>query len=82
MKGWSRVPGYWFDSRWLYFKKDGGTLRAVLATGAHVAGSLILRARRVFQPRITPDPPHFLRDLVTHAIRQVTGGTGTSRQKG
>jgi GT2 family glycosyltransferase len=82
MKGWSRVPGYWFDSRWLYFKKEGGTLRAVLATGAHVAGSLILRARRVFQPRITPDPPHFLRDLITHAVRQITGGTGAGRQKG
>lgn len=82
MKGWSRVPGYWFDSRWLYFKKEGGTTRAVLATVAHVAGALILRARRLVQPRITPDPPHFLRDMITHAMRQMTRGTGESRPKG
>lgn len=82
MKGWSRVPGYWFDSRWLYFKKEGGTTRAFLATVAHVAGALILRARRLVQPRITPDPPHFLRDMITHAMRQMTRGTGESRPKG
>jgi GT2 family glycosyltransferase len=82
MKGWSRVPGYWFDSRWLYFKKEGGTWHAVLATGAHVAGALILRVRRIFQPRIKADPPHFLRDLITHAFRQMMGGTGESRRKG
>lgn len=71
MKEWSRVPGYWFDSRWLYFFKEGGTSHAVLATVAHVAGGLILRARRVIQPRISPDPPHFLRDLLSHALRKV-----------
>lgn len=76
MKGWRRVPGYWFDSRWLYFKKEGGTTRALLATGAHVAGALIMRARRLFQPRVMADPPHFLRDLITHAMRKVTRGTG------
>jgi N-acetylglucosaminyl-diphospho-decaprenol L-rhamnosyltransferase len=78
MKGWSRVPGYWFDSRWLYFRKAGGTLHAVIATAAHIAGGLVLRLRRVIQPRITPDPPHFLRDLVSHAVRQLTGRKGTS----
>ena len=69
MKEWRRVPGYWFDSRWLYFSKVGGTGYAVLATLAHVAGGLILRTRRVVQPQVRPDPPHFLRDLVAHAIR-------------
>ena len=69
MKEWRRVPGYWFDSRWLYFLKVGGTGHAVFATLAHVAGGLILRARRVIQPQVRPDPPHFLRDLVAHAIR-------------
>lgn len=71
MKEWARVPGYWFDSRWLYFKKEGGTIRAVLATLAHVAGGLILRTRRLIQPRIAADPPHFLRDLISHAMRQI-----------
>ncbi len=71
MKEWARVPGYWFDSRWLYFKKEGGTIRAVLATLAHVTGGLILRTRRLIQPRIAADPPHFLRDLISHAMRQI-----------
>jgi hypothetical protein len=74
MKAWGRVPGYWFDSRWHYFRKEAGTGHAVLATLAHVGGGLILRARRLIQPRIKADPPHFLRDLVSHALRQLFGG--------
>ena len=75
MKQWSRVPGYWFDSRWLYFRKQGGTLQAVLATGAHVAGGLVIRLRRLVQPKISADPPHFLRDIVGHALRQIARQT-------
>jgi len=72
MKRWGRVPGFWFESRWLYFVKQGGTSHAVLATIAHVSGCLILQARRLIQPRIRPDPPYFLRDLLSHALRKVT----------
>lgn len=71
MKTWKRVPGYWFDSRWHYFRKAGGTGRAVMATLAHLAGGLILRARRLVQPGIPGGPPHFLRDLTGHALRQL-----------
>jgi N-acetylglucosaminyl-diphospho-decaprenol L-rhamnosyltransferase len=71
MKTWKRVPGYWFDSRWHYFRKSGGTSRAVMATLAHLAGGLILRARRLVQPRIPGGPPHFLRDLAGHALRSL-----------
>lgn len=71
MKEWRRVPGYWFDSRWYYFRKTGGTLHAVAATLAHVAGGLILRLRRLVRPAIPPGAPHFLRDLVAHAARQL-----------
>jgi N-acetylglucosaminyl-diphospho-decaprenol L-rhamnosyltransferase len=71
MKSWKRVPDYWFDSRWYYFRKSGGTLRAVAATLAHLAGGLILRARRLVRPGIPPGPPHFLRDLVGHTIRKL-----------
>lgn len=74
MKTWKRVPGYWFDSRWYYFRKAGGTSRAVMATLAHLAGALILRARRVVQPKISPGPPHFLRDMISHAVRQLRPG--------
>lgn len=71
MKTWKRVPGYWFDSRWHYFRKSGGTSRAVAATLAHLAGGLILRARRLVQPRIPGGPPHFLRDMIGHAVKQL-----------
>jgi len=71
MKSWSRVPGYWFDSRWLYFRKAGGTTHVLLATLAHIAGGLILRTRRLVQPGVRPDPPCFLRDLIQHALRQI-----------
>lgn len=71
MKTWKRVPGYWFDSRWYYFRKSGGTGRAVRATLAHLAGGLILQARRMIQPKISGGPPHFLRDLLGHAARQI-----------
>jgi N-acetylglucosaminyl-diphospho-decaprenol L-rhamnosyltransferase len=79
MKTWKRVPGYWFDSRWHYFKKSGGTSRAVASTLAHLAGAMILQTRRVFQPAIHGGPPHFLGDLLRHAIRQLVGKTGVSR---
>ncbi|MBY0350375.1 glycosyltransferase family 2 protein [Tabrizicola sp.] len=80
MKTWKRVPGYWFDSRWHYFRKSGGTSRAVLATLAHVAGGLILRARRLVQPKIPGGPPHFLRDLVGHALLSLFGKRSVSRR--
>lgn len=73
MKTWKRVPGYWFDSRWHYFRKAGGTGRAIGATLAHLAGAAILQARRLVQPKIPGGPPHFLRDLSGHALRQLFG---------
>lgn len=69
MKDWARVPGYWFDSRWRYFVKRGGRWRALAATGARLAGDMILRTRRLIQPAITPPPPHFTGDLVRSALR-------------
>ncbi len=74
MKAWKRTPGYWFDSRWHYFQKSGGTTRAVAATLANVAGRLIFQARRLVQPKISNGPPYFLRDLVGHALRTLGRG--------
>ncbi|HEY6918051.1 MAG TPA: glycosyltransferase family 2 protein [Tabrizicola sp.] len=76
MKTWKRVPRYWFDSRWHYFRKSGGTLRAVMATLAHLGGGLILQARRLAKPSIPPGPPHFLRDMVSHALRSLVKPPG------
>lgn len=82
MKAWRRVPGYWFDSRWHYFSKTGGTSRAVAATLAHVTGGLILRLRRLVRPSIPPGAPHFLRDLLGHAARQLLRPARKSQASG
>ncbi len=80
MKTWKRVPGYWFDSRWHYFRKSGGTSHAVAATLAHVAGALILRTRRLVTPKIPEGPPHFLRDLLGHSLRSLFGKRSVDRR--
>jgi N-acetylglucosaminyl-diphospho-decaprenol L-rhamnosyltransferase len=79
MKTWARVPGYWFDSRWRYFRKAGGTGHAILATLVHLCGSVIHHARCLVSRKTSSEPPHFLRDLVGHALRQVFGGNKPSR---
>ena len=80
MKEWVRVPGYWFDSRWRYFTKRGGRGHALAATAARVAGDLIFRLRRLIQPRLRADPPHFLRDLLAHSIRQIRQSPASSAE--
>jgi N-acetylglucosaminyl-diphospho-decaprenol L-rhamnosyltransferase len=69
MKTWARIPGFWLDSRAYYFRKVHGRAYAALATMAHVAGGLLWRARLLVQRKDRGDPPHFLRDLVAHALR-------------
>ncbi|MFM2391055.1 MAG: hypothetical protein RLZZ437_2610 [Pseudomonadota bacterium] len=69
MKTWARVPQFWLDSRAYYFTKVHGRGYAALATLAHVTGGLIWRARLLVQRRDRGDPPHFLRDLIAHALR-------------
>lgn len=69
MKGWDRVPGYWFDSRWHYFRKNHGTLYAIGATLAQSLGSGILGLRRLVSKKAQPRQPHFLRDLLAHDMR-------------
>jgi N-acetylglucosaminyl-diphospho-decaprenol L-rhamnosyltransferase len=71
MKAWKRTPGYWFDSRLWYYTKNHGALYATLATLACVAGSVILRARRIFQRKRVEGSDHFLSDLVSHALRSL-----------
>lgn len=68
MKEWRRVPGYWFDSRKLYFEKNHGRVYALAATLAHVAGLAIHRLRMAVQRRKPRTPPYFLRDLVKHTL--------------
>lgn len=79
MRNWDRIPTYWLDSRMRYFVKVHGWGYAALATLAHVTGGLIYRARMVVTRKPRLDPPHFLRDLVVHALRTATRGVPGGR---
>ena len=68
LKEWSRVPGYWFDSRWHFFVKNHGRLYAVCATLAHLAGGALHRLRCLLTGKKPADPPHFLRTLLWHDL--------------
>lgn len=68
MKNWRRIPRYWLDSRRRYFLKNYGRGYYAAATAAHVAGGLLHRLRCALTGRRPADPPHFLRDLIAHAI--------------
>ncbi|MDJ0629455.1 MAG: glycosyltransferase family 2 protein [Rhodobacter sp.] len=74
MRSWRRTPQYWFDSRMRYFVKSRGASYAALATLAHIAGAMIYRLRRLVSGKPRRDPPHFLRDLVSHALRTAYRG--------
>jgi GT2 family glycosyltransferase len=74
MKTWSRTPSYWFDSRLRYFVKHHGVVYAAVATAALAAGGAIWRVRRAIQGLPPRDPPHFLRDLLVHAVRSCAPG--------
>lgn len=76
MKRWTRVPQYWLQSRRHYFHKNHGPLYAAAATLAHVTGSLIWRARVILQGKPLNDPPHYLRDFLTHSLRNALTGFG------
>jgi N-acetylglucosaminyl-diphospho-decaprenol L-rhamnosyltransferase len=69
MKTWSRIPGFWLDSRLHYYVKNHGALYAFGASLATVAGGLLWRARLLVQKKTLGDPPGFLRDLVAHGLR-------------
>lgn len=71
LKDTRRMPAYWFDSRTRYFTKVHGRGTWVAATLAHLAGGALFRLRGLIQRRPSQDPPHFLRDLATHAARAI-----------
>lgn len=71
MKTWNRMPGFWFDSRAHYFRKNHGWIAAVVATKAHVLGGMIWRLRGLLQGKPKIDPDHFLRDLICHSLRRM-----------
>ena len=75
MKGWGRVPDYWFASRRHYFIKTHGRGYLALVTLAHLTGAGLGSLWRVLRRKRAPRPPHFLRDLVLGDLRLALRGT-------
>lgn len=71
MKRWARTPRYWFDSRLHYFTSNHGRLYALGATLARAGGAVVWRIRVALTAKPLRDPPHFLRDLITHLARNI-----------
>ncbi len=68
-KRWTRVPGYWFESRLRYFATHHGRRGALMATLAHLGAGGLHRMRCLATGRRPGDPPHFLRDMLRHDLR-------------
>lgn len=73
MKNWTRVPGYWFDSRWHYFAKNHGVGYAGLAGLAHLAGGFLHWLRSALTRRDRGVAPGFLTTLAAHDLRAFLG---------
>ncbi|MBU3029966.1 glycosyltransferase family 2 protein [Paracoccus marinaquae] len=74
MKTWTRTPGYWFDSRWRYFRKNHGLATAVAATLAQLAGLGINRLRVALGSARRSGSPGYMRDLAVHDLRALVRG--------
>jgi hypothetical protein len=60
-------PGYWFDSRAHYLRKNHGALTLWAANAAFVGANALYQVRRRLQRKPDGDPPGLLRDFVAHA---------------
>lgn len=74
MKEWARTPGYWFDSRWRYFRKNHGLFAAIAATLAQTAGLSINRLRVLLGSGRRSGGRGFMRDLLSHDMRALAKG--------
>jgi GT2 family glycosyltransferase len=68
-QGWTRMPGYWFDSRLYYFTRNHGPAYAALATASWVAGGLIWKLRKLISGKPRRNAKYFMSDLILHALR-------------
>jgi len=68
MKKWTRMPGYWFQSRQHYFVKNHGRAYAARATFMQVIGAIIQRLRAFVTRRTIAGPRWFLRDLICFSL--------------
>jgi N-acetylglucosaminyl-diphospho-decaprenol L-rhamnosyltransferase len=78
MKTWTRIPQFWLDSRLHYFTKNHGRAYAALATLATLKGGTLWRLRLLIQRKDRGDPPRYLRDLLSHHLRNVFKSSGAT----
>jgi GT2 family glycosyltransferase len=64
-----RMPGYWFDSRRHYFRKNHGDAYLALSDVLFALGFSLWRVRRKIQNKPDEDPPSLLADFVRHSVR-------------
>lgn len=71
MARWERVPKYWFDSRYYYFRKNYGLPYTVAVTLSLLAGEGVWKLRRLVNPKAQRyrNTNRFGRDLFRHHLR-------------
>jgi GT2 family glycosyltransferase len=62
-----RLPRYWFESRTRYFVTNHGRAYAAAADLLVLAACSVTRLRRLLQPALREDPPHFVGDLLRYS---------------
>ncbi|MCU0671278.1 MAG: glycosyltransferase family 2 protein [Myxococcota bacterium] len=69
MKKWTRIPGYWLDSRRHYFTKNHGERYFFAVTALRLLGEATYEARRIVQPKKSAKMPKgFIADLARHTL--------------
>ncbi len=73
MDRWERVPNYWFDSRYYYFRKNYGLPYTIAVTLALLAGEGVWMLRRLVNPKSVRyrNTSRFGRDLLRHHFRSL-----------
>ena len=81
MKTWTRVPEYWFDSRWHYFAKNHGRAYAAAASAAHLAGGFLHWLRCLLTRRAPGVPTRFLTTMLRHDLAALFSGPPRSAEQ-
>ena len=68
-----RVPAYWYESRFKFFRDRYGPARAIVANLLFLAGDLLYRAHRSIRRQPIEDPPFLWRDMFAHGFSPPEG---------
>lgn len=71
MNKWSKMPTYWYDSRWYYFSKNHGVIYAMAATVLHLLAGSLNWIRCKLTGRHRNIAPGFLRTLAAHDMQAI-----------